>query len=100
MWNSTRKLTIYKINDTKKYIFVLIAFLCAFTACQGLVVEDLRSEMLEEPLAIDSTSSHFSWKIDAVKDGVTQTAFQILVATEPGKLNEQYTGSILTLVHL
>jgi alpha-L-rhamnosidase len=45
--------------------------------------------MLEEPLAIDSTSPHFSWKIDAVKDGVTQTAFQILVATEPGKLNEQ-----------
>ena len=63
---------------------------CAFTACQdSVIIDDLKCEMLTEPLAIDSTSPHFSWKISCSQDGTAQTAYQVLVATDPGRLNEQ-----------
>jgi alpha-L-rhamnosidase len=45
--------------------------------------------MLEAPLAIDNTSPHFSWTMSSSDNGMSTTAYQILVATEPGKLNEQ-----------
>lgn len=67
---------------------VLIVFTvsCSSTAVK---VHDLRCESLVNPLTIDSTSPHFSWKIDCDRNGAGQTAYQILVATEPGKLNEK-----------
>ena len=64
----------------------------AFTACQDpslLTVDDLKCELLESPLAIDNTSPHFSWKMIGKQNGVASTAYQILVATELDKLNEQ-----------
>lgn len=63
---------------------------CAFTACQeSVIICDLKCELLTEPLAIDTTSPHLSWQIAAAQDGTAPTAFQILVATEPDRLNEQ-----------
>lgn len=77
----------------RKYIapFIGMFLACAFTACQehAVMIDDLKCEMLSEPLAIDSTSPHFSWKISGRQEGIAQTAYQVLVATEPGRLNEQ-----------
>lgn len=62
---------------------------CAFTACQdSVIVADLKCELLENPVAIDNTAPHFSWKMYCSRNGVSSTAYQILVATELDKLNE------------
>ena len=45
--------------------------------------------MLDAPLAIDNTTPHFSWKMSSKQTGAASTAYQILVATELDKLNEQ-----------
>ena len=69
-----------------------IVLACAFTACQDssiLTVGDLKCELLEAPLAIDNTSPHFSWKMDSKQNGSSAIAYQILVATDLSKLNEQ-----------
>ena len=69
-----------------------IVLACAFIACQDssiLTVGDLKCELLEAPLAIDNTSPHFSWKMDSKQNGSSAIAYQILVATDLSKLNEQ-----------
>ena len=63
-----------------------------FMACQDsslLVVNQLQCELLDAPLAIDNTSPHFSWKMSNKQNGAASIAYQILVATELDKLNEQ-----------
>lgn len=62
-----------------------------FTACQdtsSLIVSDLKCEMLREPLAIDNTTPHFSWKMKGKQQGAASSAYQILVASTLDKLNE------------
>ena len=61
-------------------------------ACQDsslLVVNQLQCELLDAPLAIDNTTPHFSWKMSNKQNGAASIAYQILVATELDKLNEQ-----------
>ena len=63
-----------------------------FMACQDtskLSISDLRCEYLDAPLAIDNTSPHFSWKMNSKQEGALSIAYQILVATDWSKLNEQ-----------
>jgi alpha-L-rhamnosidase len=50
---------------------------------------DLKCESLVNPLAIDNTSPHFSWKMMTEDKGAFSTAYQILMATELDKLNEE-----------
>lgn len=76
----------------RKYtaLFISMFLACAFTACQdSVIIDDLKCEMLTEPLAIDSTSPHFTWRISSGQDGTSAAAYQILVATSPDRLNEQ-----------
>ena len=51
-------------------------------------MSDLRCEYLENPLAIDNTVPYLSWKMNSSRNGTSSSAYQILVATDPGKLNE------------
>ena len=74
------------------YSILSMVLACMFTACQDsslLTVDGLKCEWLESPLAIDNTSPHFSWKMNGKQNGSASTAYQILVATELDKLNEQ-----------
>lgn len=73
----------------RKYILVIMFLACAIVACQNsVIVADLKCELLENPVAIDNTAPHFSWKMYCGRNGVSSTAYQILVATELDKLNE------------
>lgn len=78
----------------KKALFygICTAILCLCHACQDpsrLEICNLRCEMLETPLAIDNTSPHFSWEMRSKENAMGISAYQILVATEPGRLNEK-----------
>ena len=71
---------------------LLLAIACLFGACQdpsGLNIGHLQCELLDAPLAINNTTPHFSWKMTSPTNGVNTTAYQILVATETDKLNEE-----------
>lgn len=47
---------------------------------------NLRCELLENPLGIDSTSPRLSWQSIAATPNWMQSAYEILVATQPGLL--------------
>ncbi len=51
-------------------------------------VADLRCEYLSNPLGIDAVQPHLSWSIDSEVRGERQTAYQILVASEPELLKK------------
>ena len=77
----------------KRFFYEILSMVlaCAFAACQdssSLSVGELKCEMLENPLAIDNTSPHFSWRMYGGQDGTVPVAYQILVATMPDKLTE------------
>lgn len=69
-------------------VFPLIAGMLSLCNCSSIEVDGLTCEMLTNPLAIDSTHPHFSWQMSGRKEGVSPAAYQILVATDPDRLNE------------
>ncbi len=70
---------------------ILLAGLMAAACGSGVrevTVGDLRCENLYAPLAIDSTSPHFSWKTDAGDRPFGQSAYEIMVASDSLALEE------------
>ncbi len=70
----------------------VIVFLCSFFTCSlyaqtDINVVDLRCENLRNPLAIDNTSPHFSWKIES-KEAFQQEAYEIQIASDSIGLHE------------
>ena len=52
-------------------------------------VYDLRCENLHNPLGIDKRIPRFSWKTESRKNGTTQKAFQLIVASDLSRLSEK-----------
>ena len=71
---------------------VLISVL-ALSGCRGRVspatIYDLRCENLAEPLGIGTTTPALSWKVKSEENGISQAAYQLLVATDSSLLNEK-----------
>src|SRR5690554_3143148 len=68
-------------------IFLFVATM-GCTANSALKVTDLKCENLTDPLGINTSRPHFSWINSSFEQGATQTAYQILVASEIEKLDE------------
>ena len=51
-----------------------------------IILKDLRCENLENPVAIDNTHPHFSWKIETDGQTMRQAYFEIQVATDSSLL--------------
>jgi len=62
-------------------------------AAPNIALQNLRCEMLVNPLGIDATQPRLSWEVTAGVRDVQQTAYRILVATTIEKLNAN-TGDL------
>jgi alpha-L-rhamnosidase len=76
---------------TKIFFFgcLTFCFLFACTKKNGLHIDGLTCEYLVDPLGIDVEMPRLSWKLTDTKyvRGQHQTAYHILIATTPAKLN-------------
>ena len=73
-------------------IILILCFALAGVFCFGqssFSVKGLTCEELVNPIAIDNTDPHFGWKINSDRTGAFSTAYQVLVATTPEKLDEK-----------
>jgi len=61
-------------------IFSILALVCSCSQSQS--VYDLKTEYLDQPLALDTAKPHFSWKINP-KAAKEQSAYQIELASSP-----------------
>lgn len=67
----------------------LLAVLGACSSHPSLVVKELQCEKLVNPLAIDHTKPYLSWQLEAKDNGLCQSAYQILAATDEDLLTEE-----------
>jgi alpha-L-rhamnosidase len=70
-----------------KKVFIFLGVLL-LVACQSerVTVSNLRCEWLTAPQGLDNPSPHLSWEIAGSARGIKQTAYHILVASSPEKL--------------
>ena len=61
----------------------------AMSAQASVTIAGLRCEDLVDPLGIDATAPRLSWQLRSRQRGDRQSAYQILVASRKGLLNEQ-----------
>lgn len=70
---------------------VTLLGLFACTACPAhgsTAVTDLRAGGMVEPLGLDEPLPALSWRLEASRRGARQTAYQILVGSEPARATE------------
>ena len=69
--------------------FLILAVLCpANRLTAGVAVSNLKCEMLENPLGIDTATPRLSWEIHSDQNDVRQTGVDILVSSTPELLSE------------
>ena len=67
---------------------ILTSFCLICNATSQHRTTNLKCESLTSPIAIATTSPYLSWQTRCDRKGATVTAYQILAATTPEKLNE------------
>lgn len=73
----------------KFFIVLCLSLMMMSCSSSSLKIGDLRCENLDNPLAIDNTTPHFSWILQSKKQNAKQIAYQILVASEEKNLTEE-----------
>lgn len=71
----------------KYYFFLLFCFITGRLFAQTLTVINLTCENKIDPLGIDKVSPDLSWQIVSDQRGTLQTAYQILVSSNPENIN-------------
>ncbi|MGB5667007.1 MAG: family 78 glycoside hydrolase catalytic domain [Maribacter sp.] len=77
-----------KVFDIKQIMVLCLFILHGFLAWSQEVIANLQVEYQSEPLGIDIAAPRFSWQMvnQDAKRGIYQTAYQIVVAEEKGKV--------------
>ncbi|MCP9236185.1 family 78 glycoside hydrolase catalytic domain [Lewinella sp. JB7] len=72
---------------TSVYLFLILLLACVGEVTGQITVENLRVEQGSEPLALETETPRFSWRMKAETDrrGVRQTAYRIRVRNEAGE---------------
>lgn len=73
-----------------RFILFFFQMSCLVTAAQ-INIEKLSIEYLTNPIGIDIEKPRFSWVMKTKEHNVQQTAYQILVASSPEKLDDMHT---------
>ncbi len=82
-----------KVLKIYKIVFVLLFVLAA---CKSPVVKEelslsnLRCDLLENPIGIDSRTPELSWEINSQQRNIKQTAYQVLVASSVDSLHPDH----------
>ena len=71
------------------FFFPVLFFFSGCSSYRHTMVEDLRCEYVRNPVGMEVSRPRLSWKIISAANGQRQTAYQIIAATTPGKLNEK-----------
>lgn len=71
----------------------MLATMISWCNKSPVTITKLACEYMENPLGIDETKPRLSWQLNSDERGQKQTAFHLIVASSPGKLNNN-TGDL------
>jgi len=87
-----KKSIVVKLALIAGIMFVSSCLVSSYSANRtnkrGITATELRCEYLKNPLGIDTPQPRFSWIPASSQRGQMQSAYQVLVATDAGKLNK------------
>ncbi|MCL4692583.1 MAG: family 78 glycoside hydrolase catalytic domain, partial [Candidatus Hydrogenedentes bacterium] len=69
-------------------IFTLVLIMQHTSFAANFSLTDLKCEYRSNPVGIDTTEPRLSWRLESAERGAVQSAYEILVASTPEKLNE------------
>ena len=81
-----RNLNLFIMKCISIYFVTLLLLMSGCESGRRILLKDLRCENLENPVAIDNTHPHFSWKIETDGQTMRQAYFEIQVATDSSLL--------------
>lgn len=71
-----------------RFVIIVISTLISRSVCAAISINALTTEMAVNPLGIESLAPRLSWKINSDRNNVSQTSYQILVASSPALLGK------------
>jgi len=74
-------------------LLVATSFIGCKESAITVTVTNLTCEYLKDPIGIDEKKPGLSWQLESIQRGQKQTAYQIIVASSPEKLDEN-TGDL------
>src|SRR5262245_5140886 len=80
------------IGSLALYLATTLLAICTTAASAGLLPTQLRCEYRNNPVGMDVARPRLSWTLEALPTaarGLTQSAYQVLVASSPEKLAQQ-----------
>lgn len=80
------QLKVYKSLTLKVGLCLMLMLTSLAGRAAGIQLQNLRCEMLTDPLGIDVLNPRLSWEITSPARGLKQSAYQILVASQADKL--------------
>lgn len=78
----------FNVQGFRNLLLFILVGLLLHSCTKNVEVYDLRCENLTNPLGVDNTIPHLSWKIRADRAGTHQQFYQLLVATQESLLTE------------
>lgn len=77
---------------TNWLVFSLLGLLLLFSSCsrQNLQIVNLQCEYAENPLGLNDPYPRLSWELQSKKNGASQTAHPILIATSRHELEQDH----------
>ncbi len=75
-------------KNYSRSLVILLVFLISCIQIPSIQLVELQTEGRDEPLGIDRKHPRFAWKMKTGEQDVEQTAYQVLVATDPSLLSE------------
>jgi alpha-L-rhamnosidase len=70
-----------------RYLLLSLLVVISFLSKAGLLEPyDLSCDLMVSPLGVDSDQPKLSWKLRSMERGQRQTAWRVIVASDPGRL--------------
>jgi alpha-L-rhamnosidase len=86
-----------KLREMKKgYCLLLLMLTFRFFASAQLMVQNLLTENLTNPIGIDARQPRFSWQLISDKNNIMQSAFEIRVSAEIAGKGDVWTSGKIT----
>ncbi|PRY55590.1 alpha-L-rhamnosidase [Arcticibacter pallidicorallinus] len=82
------QLKVYESLTLKVGLCLMLMLTSLAGRAAGIQLQNLRCEMLTDPLGIDVLNPRLSWEITSPARGLKQSAYRILVASQADKLEE------------
>ena len=80
---------LFTLSSIHCLAIIFILFISACSTNEIIIVNDLMTEYLNDPLGVDIPNPRFTWKLSSGSRGIRQEAYQVTVSSSKRVLKNQ-----------